>query len=97
MCGISLSARPGALVITIHTSSAVRAGILTSRHIPDRNQRLRPLGLAVAAAITGLASLHLLRAVRQLVALVAVMLIGLVVTAAITRLWKISLQSPGDA
>jgi membrane-associated phospholipid phosphatase len=72
---------------------AVRVGMLTSRHIPDRNQRLRPIGIAAAAAIVGLASLHFLGAARQLVALVAAMLIGLVVTAAITRFWKISLHT----
>lgn len=72
---------------------AVRAGLLSSRHIPDRNQRLRPIGVAAAAAITGLATLDLRGTARRLLALVAAMLIGLVATAAITRLWKLSLHT----
>lgn len=72
---------------------AVRTGRLTSRHVPEQRQRLRPLGIAAAAAFTGLALLYAFEAPRQLVALVIAMLTGLTVTAAITHYWKISLHT----
>ena len=72
---------------------AVRTERLTSRHVPEQRQRLRPLGIAAAAALTGLVLLYAFGAPRQLVALVIAMLTGLTVTAAITRYWKISLHT----
>jgi membrane-associated phospholipid phosphatase len=72
---------------------AVRTERLTSRHIPDKRQRLRPLGIATAAALTGLVLLYTFEAPPQLVALVIAMLTGLTVTAAITHYWKISLHT----
>jgi membrane-associated phospholipid phosphatase len=72
---------------------AARQGRLTSKHVPDRRQRLRPLGIATAAALTGLALLYGFGAPRQLVALVIAMLTGLTVTATITHYWKISLHT----
>jgi hypothetical protein len=71
----------------------VRQGRFTSRHIPDRTQRMLPLGIAAAAVLVGLAPLAILGAPRPLVALIVAMLAGLAVTAAITRYWKISLHT----
>lgn len=72
---------------------AVRRGRVASRHIPDRRQRMAPLAVAGAFALTGVAVLGLLGAPRQLVALVVAMLVGLAVTGAITTRWKISLHA----
>lgn len=72
---------------------AVRRGRFTSRHIPDRTQRMLPLAVAAAAVLVGLVPLAVLGAPRPLVALVLAMLAGLGVTAAITRYWKISLHT----
>lgn len=71
---------------------SVRRGRLTSRHIPDRAQRILPLALAAVLAGAGLALLVALGAPRQLVALVLAMLAGLAVTAAVTTVWKISIH-----
>jgi membrane-associated phospholipid phosphatase len=72
---------------------AVRRGRFTSRHIPDRTQRMLPLAIAAAAVVVGLVTLAILGAPRPLVALICAMLAGLAVTAAITRYWKISLHT----
>src|SRR5690606_11881117 len=72
---------------------AVRRGRFTSRHIPDRTQRMLPLAIAAAAVVVGLGTLALLGAPRPLVALIVAMLAGLAVTIAITRHWKISLHT----
>src|SRR5690606_19232607 len=65
----------------------------TSRHIPDRTQRMLPLAVAAAAVAVGLVTLAILGAPRPLIALIVAMLAGLAVTAAITRHWKISLHT----
>ena len=72
---------------------AVRRGRFTSRHIPERTQRMLPLAVAATAAAAGLAILVILNAPRPVVALIVAMLAGLAVTAAVTRYWKISLHT----
>jgi membrane-associated phospholipid phosphatase len=72
---------------------AVRTGRFVSRHIPDRAQRMVPLAVAAGTAVIGLAVVAVLGAPPQLVALIVAMVAGLVVTAAITRYWKISLHT----
>lgn len=72
---------------------AVSRGRFTTRHIPERGQRLLPLAVAAGWAAAGVAILGIVGAPRQLVALVIAMLTGLAVTAAITTRWKISLHT----
>ena len=72
---------------------AVRRGRFTSRHIPERAQRLLPLGLAAGWAAASVAVMAILGAPRQLIALLLAMLAGLAVTAAMTTRWKISLHT----
>lgn len=76
---------------------SVSRGRFTSRHIPDRAQRLLPLAVAAGWAAAGVALLGLLGAPRQLVALVIAMLAGLAVTTIITTRWKISLHAAVSA
>ena len=72
---------------------AVRTERLASRHVPDRRQRLRPLGIAAAAALTGLALLYVFEPHGSSSPSSSPMLTGLTVTAAITHYWKISLHT----
>jgi len=72
---------------------AVRRGRFASRHIPERAQRLLPLGVAAGCAAASVAVMAILGAPRQLIALLLAMLAGLAVTAAITTRWKISLHT----
>jgi membrane-associated phospholipid phosphatase len=72
---------------------AVRRGRFTSRHIPERAQRLLPLAVAAGWAAASVAVMAILGAPRQLIALILAMLAGLAVTAAITTRWKISLHT----
>jgi len=71
---------------------AVRRGRFTSRHIPERAQRLLPFAVAAGWAVVSVAVMTILGAPRQLIALLLAMLAGLAVTAAITTRWKISLH-----
>jgi membrane-associated phospholipid phosphatase len=72
---------------------AVRRGRFTSRHIPERAQRLLPLAVAAGWAAASVGIMAILGAPRQLIALLLAMLAGLAVTAAITTRWKISLHT----
>jgi hypothetical protein len=72
---------------------SIRRGRFTSRHIPERAQRLLPLAVAAAWAAASVAVMAILGAPRQLIALLLAMLAGLAVTAAITTRWKISLHT----
>lgn len=75
----------------------VRRGRIGDRFIADRRQRVAPMSLAVACAGVGLAVLRLLGAPRDLVVLVAAVLAGLVVSVAITTVWKVSVHVAGLA
>lgn len=70
----------------------VRRGRLTDQHVGRREQRIVPLGFAVASVIAGLIALWYFDAPRDLVALVVAMLAGLVVTVAVTVAWKVSVH-----
>lgn len=72
---------------------AVQRGRFTSRHIPERAQRLVPLAVAASWAAASVGVMAILGAPRQLIALLVAMLAGLAVTAAITTRWKISLHT----
>ena len=72
---------------------AVQRGRFTSRHIPERAQRLIPLAVAAGWAVASVAVMAIFDAPRQLIALLLAMLAGLAVTAAVTTRWKISLHT----
>lgn len=71
----------------------VRRGRLTDQHVGRREQRIVPLGFAVASVIVGLIALWVLDAPRDLIALVVAMLAGLIVTISVTVKWKVSVHT----
>ncbi|MEV1285923.1 hypothetical protein [Micromonospora sp. NPDC049679] len=68
----------------------VRRGQLTDHHIGVREQRRRPMALAVVSVVGGLVVLRLLGAPRPLVAMVAVMLGVVLVVGIVNQGWKLS-------
>ena len=73
--------------------AGVRTGRLTDKHIGRREQRVRPLVLALASVVAGLGALLVLGAIPAVVVLVVGMLVALAVIAPITAFWKISLHA----
>lgn len=70
----------------------VRRGKLTDHHISLRSQRRVPLLLAGLGVFVTLVYLVLIGASRNLIAAVLAGLAGLLVTLAITQVWKVSLH-----
>jgi membrane-associated phospholipid phosphatase len=71
----------------------VRRGRLTGHHIPVREQRRGPLLFGIASVAAGLTALALLGAPRSLLALLVAGITGLVVFAAVTAYWKMSIHA----
>jgi hypothetical protein len=71
----------------------VRRGRLTDHHIALREQRHIPLAFGVASVLVGLLLLWVLRAPRDLLALVVAGAVGLGVCAAVTGWWKMSIHT----
>lgn len=71
----------------------VRRRHLTDIHVRQREQRSPPLLVGIGSILVGLALLVILGAPRELVALVAAMMAGLLVTLVVTLAWKVSVHS----
>jgi membrane-associated phospholipid phosphatase len=71
----------------------VRRGRLGDHHIPDRRHRRGPLLFGALSSLIGTAALAVLGAPRDLVALLAAGLTGLLVFAAVTVFWKMSFHT----
>ena len=71
----------------------VRRGRLTNHHIPEREHRRGPLIFGMVCVVLGTAALILLGAPRELLALLAAGFTGLVVFAAVTAYWKMSIHA----
>ncbi|WP_250030917.1 phosphoesterase PA-phosphatase [Paractinoplanes maris] len=71
----------------------VRRGRLTSHHIPEREHRRGPLLFGLASVVVGTVALVLLGAPRELLALLAAGITGLVVFALVTAYWKMSIHA----
>jgi hypothetical protein len=71
----------------------VRRNRLSDRHVRVREQRPGLIVLALLSVVAGLGILLALHASRELLALLAAMLVGLVVTLLITLHWKVSLHT----
>jgi membrane-associated phospholipid phosphatase len=82
-----------ALIPITYVLYGVRSQRLTHRHVPLREQRRIPLVLGILSVFVGLALIDRLGAPKPLVALVASMLAGLVVSLAITIFWKVSIHT----
>jgi membrane-associated phospholipid phosphatase len=75
----------------------VRRGLLTDHHVSRREQRPRMMAIALVSVAVGLLVLRWLDAPRDLFALMAAMVAGLVVALAITSYWKISIHAAAAA
>jgi hypothetical protein len=75
----------------------VRRGRLTDHHISLREQRPRMLAIALVSVAAGVLVLGWLDAPHALFALLAAMVAGLAVAAAITSFWKISIHAAAAA
>jgi hypothetical protein len=71
----------------------VRRGHLTDHHVPEREHRRGPLLVGIASIGAGTAALVFLGAPRLIVALLAAGLTGLIVGAAVTAFWKMSIHA----
>jgi membrane-associated phospholipid phosphatase len=71
----------------------VRHGRLTDHHVGVRQQRALPMLMGTASVLIGLALLVALHAPRELVALVAAMMVGLSVSLLVTLWWKVSVHT----
>ena len=71
----------------------VRRGHWEDHHVSERHSRRVPLLVGMASVVVGLALLAAGGAPRELVALVAAMLVGLAVTLLVSLRWKISIHT----
>jgi len=71
----------------------VRRGGLTDHHVGARQQRPVPLLVGVASMLVGLILLALWGAPRDLIALVAVVTVGLASSLLVTLIWKLSIHA----
>ncbi|HVC34661.1 MAG TPA: phosphoesterase PA-phosphatase [Chloroflexota bacterium] len=71
----------------------VRRRRLSDRHVGVRAQRPLPMLIGVGAVVVALVVLSVLGAPRELVALIAAMFVGLLVSLLITLRWKISIHT----
>lgn len=87
----------GAAFASMGPMTVIVAGVIVGRytdhHLTTREQRIIPLALSLIMVITGIFVLHVLDAPADVLAVEAAMLGGLVVTAPITALWKISFHT----
>jgi membrane-associated phospholipid phosphatase len=77
----------------LYVVRGVRRGGLTDHHVGVRQQRLVPLLVGIASMLVGLILLALWGAPRDLVALVAVVAIGLASSLLVTLVWKLSIHA----
>ncbi|MEU7902731.1 phosphoesterase PA-phosphatase [Actinoplanes sp. NPDC049118] len=88
---------PGALfaagIPLAYVLRGVRTGRLTSHHIPEREHRRLPLLFGIGSVAVGLPALVLLGAPRDVPALMAAGGAGLLVFAAVTHWWKMSIHA----
>lgn len=72
--------------------NAIRRGKLSSRHIPERSERIRPMLWTGASVLLGWAILILAGAPQSVLAVQAAMVSGMMTSLAITLVWKISMH-----
>ena len=89
----ALAALFASFVPFLYIVRGVRRGRLTDHHVRVREQRRLPLLVGVASVVIGLTLLALWGAPRELVALVASMVVGLASSLLVTLVWKISIHT----
>ena len=72
--------------------NAIRRGKISSRHIPERSERIRPMLWTGLSVLVGWAVLILAGAPDSVLAVQAAMVSGIVTALAITLVWKISMH-----
>ena len=72
---------------------AIARGKLSSRHLPDRRERIRPMAWTIVSVLTGWALLILAHAPAEVLGVQVAMVSGAVTALAITLVWKISLHA----
>lgn len=72
---------------------AIAKGRLSSRHLPDRRERIRPMAWTLLSVLVGWTLLIAAQAPDAVLAVQAAMVVGAVIALAITAVWKISLHS----
>ena len=72
---------------------AIASGKLSSRHLPDRRERIRPMAWTIVSVLAGWALLILAHAPAQVLGVQVAMVSGAVTALAITLAWKISLHA----
>lgn len=73
--------------------AGVRRGRWSDHHVGRREQRYVPLTAAAASVVVGLLLLRVLDAPPEVSGLVVAMLTGLLVTLAVTTVWKVSVHA----
>jgi len=76
-----------------YVARGVKTGKWSDHHVPDRRQRHTPLLVGLVCIATAGVLLSVVRAPRELIALVLSQLVGLIVVMIVTRFWKISVHS----
>jgi hypothetical protein len=71
----------------------VRRRTLSDRHVGVREQRALPLAVGITSVAVGIIVLAIAGAPRDLVALVAAMMVGLASSLLVTFVWKISIHA----
>lgn len=71
----------------------VLRGRWSNHHVPQREHRRVPLTVGIVSVVVGLLVLSAGGAPRELLALVAAMLVGLTVTLLVTQVWKVSIHA----
>jgi len=87
-----VSALFATLVALLYLLRGVRRRQFTDHHVRLREQRPLAFLVGIASLLIGLALMVVLGAPRELVALVAAMGVGLIVSLLVTLLWKISVH-----
>jgi membrane-associated phospholipid phosphatase len=82
-----------AVVPMLVIKSGMRRGNWTDRHLSARGQRLRVIPMILASLTVGIALMWAGNAPRELLAVVATMVVTLAVIMAITTAWKISVHT----
>jgi membrane-associated phospholipid phosphatase len=83
----------GSLFPMLFVLRGVRRGALTDHHVRIREQRPLPLLVGMACVLAGLGLMVTWGAPRDLLALIAAMLGGLVVSLLVSLVWKMSIHA----
>ena len=70
-----------------------RAGKWSDHHVGEREHRAVPLTIGVVSVSVAIVVLVVVRAPRELIALVVAMLVGLIAVLVVTRFWKVSIHT----